>query len=401
MKLLKLMLMTAAGCAIVSTASAQQVFHINGSTAYRKATYAAIKAMYGSGLTTGYPKGDDSTGSGLYEANVSSGSTNLIFKGTLTNGVSTTIFCNWAGSVGGIKSVAGSLHWDAFLSPSEPAIGSAIVYDAAHPVPDMCMADNFQDVTVWTSATPGFVDSDSVQVAVVEFTFAKNTGAPADIVNVTPYQLGSLYAAGKINQAQVTGVAADATNFIFAIGRDDDSGTRIITFADTGIGTGATVKQFEINQSPYGYFSAGTASPNGNDGGGYGSGGTMAKALEFNGAGYTTNINGKVFGASAIGYLGILDANGTVPTNQWLTYDGVFESDAAIEQGEYSLWGQENLEYRDADYSGGNPNLAPFADALVIQLEAQAGTGAVSPGTLSLNSMDCTRNDDGGAISHN
>ena len=46
MKINKIALMMAAGCAIVSTASADVTIYMNGSTAYRKSTFAALTTLF-------------------------------------------------------------------------------------------------------------------------------------------------------------------------------------------------------------------------------------------------------------------------------------------------------------------------------------------------------------------
>jgi hypothetical protein len=255
------------------------------------------------------------------------------------------------------------------------------------------MADNFQDITPFTSATPGYVDLDGQQVAIVEFLYAAANGTPASVANITHYQVQSLYAAGKINMAQLTGSAADANSFVYAVGRDDDSGTRAIATVDAGIAYGSPLIQYGIVSTPaYAFTPFGPASVWAADGGGYSSGGQVKSALQIArpGGGYT--IGGK--NAYAISYISVTDWNGSGLAT--LTYDGVTWSPAAVQQGQYSMWGYETLLYRDADYTGGNPSLQPFADALATELQTEAAT---IPGTLTLGSMAATRSDDGGGIS--
>jgi hypothetical protein len=75
---------------------------------------------------------------------------------------------------------------------------------------------------------------------------------------------------------------------------------------------------------------------------GYESGGDVSKALALAGP-----ANYKFEGTNqfvlTVGYLGISDASANNLTTNWLTFNGVAESDGAIESGTYSFYGHEHL----------------------------------------------------------
>src|SRR5262249_1599054 len=103
-----------------------------------------------------------------------------------------------------------------------------------------------------------------------------------------------LYPNGKAPLALFTGLNADETKPVVALGRNPDSGTRLTTFAESGVGALAAVHQYQpqdsasavvnttsatitkffpwpaetINGVPYGAFNSG-----------YSSGGDLSKAM--------------------------------------------------------------------------------------------------------------------------
>ena len=203
-----------------------------------------------------------------------------------------------------------------------------------------------------------------------------------------------------------TGNPADDTNAIYAVGRDDDSGTRTIFETDTGLGVGATLQQYLVNGSPYAFVQAGPAGINfPNDGAGYSSGGNVKTALQNVNPG--TYSNGDAFNlynsmpaehaSYAIGYLAVSDWSGSgLPT---LTYNGVAFSDAAVENGQYSYWGIENANVRLADWNANLNGIATLATAITGAQAAVAGNVA-NPGTLPTASLNVTRTDDGAVINN-
>jgi hypothetical protein len=411
MTLKKLALTIGAGCAIVSTASADSTLYIAGSTAYRKATYAALLALYnaaGNSLDANYPVGDSSstaTGSGATVNSVGNGAANLVWSGTLANqGLGhVVIVANWSGSISGQKADAESAVWPTFLDPATVAPAENFI---GH-IPDYNVSDNFQKTTVYTAALdPLAVNLTRTPVAVIEFVVAKDPTAPADLTDVTSEGLRELYLGGFINLAQFTGSAADTGSYVIGTGRDDDSGTRTIFEADNGLSFTATLLQWglhspSVDNSPAGTYTPyqfGLASINANDGTGYSSGGTVAKVLaDGTGPGSILNPSTGVGNVTSyfVGYVSVTDANGVVAPAQWLNYNGVPFSNVAVEQGQYTYWGYENVDIRPAHKNG---IFNTFYNALVTGLTAQAGTLA---GTLPIANLAGSRTADGGLFSHN
>ena len=72
-------------------------------------------------------------------------------------------------------------------------------------------------------------------VGVVTFKFVKNIRAPASLTNMTPLLAQALWANGKLPLSMWSGNPSDSNTFVYATGRDPDSGTRKTTFLETGI----------------------------------------------------------------------------------------------------------------------------------------------------------------------
>ncbi|HXC98638.1 MAG TPA: hypothetical protein VN048_04800 [Verrucomicrobiae bacterium] len=408
MKLNKLALTVAAGCAIVSTVQADTTFYISGSTAYRKSTYAALSAMYGAGIDVNYPIGDTSstaTGSGAANVvnTVGNGSANLVWSGTPpTLGLGhVVVVCNWSGSISGQKADAESALWPTFLAPGTTA-GTENFVPA---VPDMNVSDNFQKTTTYfPPGDPAAVNLTRSAVAIIEFIVAKDPSAPADLTDVSSLSLRQAYKLGYLNTAQLTGNAAENNTFLLPVGRDDDSGTRTIFEADNGIAFTATLLQWGLHSTVvdgtpgYTPYQFPLASINANDGSGYASGGTLAKV--FNDATGPGTIVNPVTGAGNvtsyfIGYCSVTDATGVIAPANFLNYNGVAWSTAVVEEGQYTYWGYENVDVRPAHNNGATHT---FYSALVTGEQGQAG---VLAGTIAIGNMNCSRSADGGLISHN
>ena len=387
-------------------------YYLYGSTAYRKATFTAIQNLFnqsGNTLTAAWGKNS----SGNYEdihavAAFSEGDSAWVVTGTLANqGLgSVRVFGTWAGSVGGLARLT---HNDAlantFINDVGAVAGNAVTYVPAHS-PDFAMCDNQPGVTPFVSPTPGYSAVHNISIAVVDFVIAANKGSfPAQFTNVTGYQLRTLYTLGSAPLGLFTGNPSDDTIGIYAVGRDDDSGTRTIFETDTGLGVGATLFQYSITGTPsYKYAYAGITGINfPNDGAGYSGGGDVKTALLISNPG--TYSNGDAFNlynsmsaensSYAIGYLAVSDWNGSgLPT---LTYNGVAFSDAAVQEGHYSYWGIENANVRLNDWNSNLNGIQTFATALTAQQQVLAGN-ASNPGTLLTSSLQCTRSTDGAVI---
>jgi|GEM_PF-5409809 hypothetical protein len=423
MKLNKLTLAIAAGSIMASPAFADQVFHLYGSTAYRKATEVALATLFNAGAATNnlqYDNGSSAvsvannvTPGGLTSAEI--GSTNVIWKGKLAAfpGESITIYANWAGSVGGIRSIADpSFGSNPFFLVDGGSYGSY----SSSPV-DLAMSDCDQASTPYDPSQNSSMNALSqTYVSVLEFVWAKGNGSPASLSNVGTWSLQALLNIGNIPMSQITGVPTDVTNMVYVTGRNDDSGTRILALGDSAYGAESAVVQYSNPQgSTYGYAAFG---PGVNfDGDGYPSGGNVATALT------TTRPASYVFvdGSNPhnqqsylVGYIAVTDAlnvpglsavagsntlatvtSAKVPTSQWLTYNGVTWSEPAITEGAYTYFGYEHCDTALHPTAA----VATLKTALATEQMNQAGTVNV-PGTMPISVMDIAHRADASVIAH-
>jgi hypothetical protein len=382
-----------AGLLALSTAGvaqAQTVVHITGSTAFRSAVHTAITH-----ILTNYTYG--------YSGTSFTGASQAIFTGTtITNGISVIIKTSWSGSLAGIETVSQAYPStvSTFLTNSTPQSASGTpsapsVYDAPL-IPEICMADGFQ----FDSQYPSPVLT-AQTVGVASFVFVKNAGAPAAITNLTPLLAQALWSKGKLPLSMWTGNTNDLTNFVYAVGRDPDSGTRKTAFLESGIQTflsaltPAVVVQYQPTNSTGAVVSKSNPTaitgqqvwpaetvdnisfPTGDAG--YSSGGDLAYAL------------GESAPFTYIGYLGLSDyatASGLGATN--LAWNGTYYSHAAAENGQYTYWAYEQLDYLPT-YSGNGQTVANLL-ANQIKYENLSGVGE------SLSTMSVGRTQEGGPV---
>lgn len=115
------------------------------------------------------------------------------------------------------------------------------------------MSDVFQSSTPFTSPSLTAASGNGTSfVGVVPFVFVvnadwagANAGQGAGALNVTPQLARDLWVNGYMPLALFTGNHSDEGTFVFALGRDNDSGTRLTAFAETGIGVFSTVSQWQ------------------------------------------------------------------------------------------------------------------------------------------------------------
>jgi hypothetical protein len=200
---------------------------------------------------------------------------------------------------------------------------------------------------------------------------------------------------------------------VYAVGRNDDSGTRILALTDAFYGASTPVIQYLCpNGTPatYNFVFAGEGASF--DGDGYGSGGSVKTALTTARPG-SYKANG-INESYMIAYIGITDAmnvgglslpagsntiasvtSPAVPTAQWLNYNGVPWSEPAITEGAYTYFGYEHLDTAAAP----TPGVSTLAAALAAKQVAQAGTANV-PGTMPISVMNIANRADGSIIAH-
>lgn len=399
MKTLKTLIAGFVALACVSIAQGQTTLRLTGSTAFRANALTAVTHIYDAGFSYAY------TGTSF------TGSNQAIFVGTI-GGVPTKIKTTWTGSEGGMQTVAGSVSIS-FLpdstpvstggTPNTPPCTSGGGCDNS--IPDVEMADSFQSSSAFFGLYRGvtyqtLTESPNSPVGIVPFKFIASKGAPASLTNITFKEARALYGAGALPLAFFTGNTADETFTVVATGRDPDSGTRLNTFAETGLGPLASVKQWEPLDAAnnlvitangvvakYAPWPASTVNgiPISVFNGGYNSGGNLSKAMAN-----TTPAN-----TAMISYLSVNDAdanslpNGAVE----LSYNGVtlgntggnYNNAAVLTEGKYTFWCYEHVYYRS-----GSP-VASVADLIANQLKT-----ADAP--VLLTSMKVERATDGSVV---
>lgn len=315
MKLHLPLLSAAAALLLGTTASADVTIRITGSTAFRASSHNAIKNMM-TGVTYAY------AGSSL------GGASTAIFKGSLSgvNGV-TTVKTSWSGAVAGVKALVLGSNVNFLLDSTTVSSGgtSGATTTGDNSPADFAMVDNLQASTPYTTLT-----LDATRVGVIPFAFVASRSAPSGLTNITPQLAQSLWSTGFSSAALFTNNAADASDLaggtmVYAMGRDPLSGTRLVSFAESGVGTGAVVTQYRRTAVDA------TASPNqaittidltaadaavnapqpGNNG--ESSGGNLADNLRFVSTSVNDSANAKTgVKACFIAYLGESDANRAV-----------------------------------------------------------------------------------------
>jgi hypothetical protein len=231
--------------ALAATASADVTINVTGATAFRSAALAAIKAQYAAASPTpSFQFAHDQSSGNLGKSKRS------IFIGKFP-GITgtTTIRCHFTGSVEGIRALTLAPAND----PSPPTyLPSSVATVAASSAGGETVSVSSSGATtansdiafsdVNTPATPytsGSFQTDAVGAIV--FTMMTNEGST--ITNVTSQQYRALLTTGFQPRSLFTGNAAH-TDFVFAVGRNDLSGTRTAAFAETGYGITNPVYQY-------------------------------------------------------------------------------------------------------------------------------------------------------------
>lgn len=371
-------ILAAAFCVGLSSFASAETLYVTGSTAFRSSFVASVVHLMGNSCQAKW-----STGATVTAANQS------VFSGTIS-GVPIIVNCNWTGSVTGIQSLTNPLDTvETFLPetglgsltltgyPASPAFSPASTpgtgFIAVAGKADITMSDVFQSSTTFTN--PPLADT---TVAVVPFKLLAGKGAPTAINNMTPLITQLLYGSGKISQALFTGLAADNNKFVYALGRDNGSGTRLTVMAESGKGALNPVVQYSTtNGTSYTLATSG-----GNGGSGSGSG--VATMLGFTTAAST---------GYSIGYLGLSDAATAITAGaKELTWNGVAYSPAAVQGGQYTMWGYEHLFIGAA----ATANDQTVANAIAAELTTTPGAAGIALGTMNVQ-----RGSEGGLIDLN
>ncbi|MCX8496637.1 MAG: hypothetical protein ORN51_10685 [Akkermansiaceae bacterium] len=359
--------------ALAATASADVTINVTGATAFRSAALTSIKAKFAAGGSYKYAH-DQASGS-------LTSSTYSIFIGTFP-GISgtTTMRCCFTGSVEGIRALALAPASD----PSPPKYLPASVATTAAAASGgetasvatsgATTADSdiaFSDVTAASTPYASSASSFTTDaVGVIVFTMMTNEGST--ITNVTSQQYRSLLTQGYQPKSLFTGVASDTSN-VFAVGRNDASGTRTTVLAEIGYGittsvnqyftnttSGNTITQLKLCDTSATYAST-VWGQNIAGNGGYvsGSGVKTAFGLTSNSTQVVDETGAESFAAapiSLITWLGVSDAGSAKTAGGVLcAYNGVSldlagtsnalstADKAKIANGSYTAWGYERM----------------------------------------------------------
>ena len=409
MKLTKSLFAGAAILGFAATTRADITVYITGSTAFRAGTYSAISNLF----TAGYKEID------YGNANAAKCNQNC-WVGTISGVPGTvTISADWSGSVGGVRDVDTGVAHGGFINPAHAAGIFASVttaangtdasfYDQTPHAATIAMSDSFQSSTLFNATSL----QDTV-VGIVPFVWCKNNGSLADphwanFTNVTDSALRTVLF-GPVPLAVFTGStndwdAAHHTPPVYAVGRNDDSGTRLGAFADCGFGIFTQPKQFDIT-SVGGVAKIaidtqvdGTGAPAPAGSQGYASGGNVATAMSIAGSANGTSTN--TLGGTnwyALCYVGIPDSGSVVSGGgAILTYNGVAYTPANVQNGSYTFWGYEHVMGVEGISGDALTVYNDIANKLLTgNFETASGAG------FEVSTMNVSRATDGSDPTHN
>jgi hypothetical protein len=327
----KKLILAAAMSLVAAGLSNAATVYLTGSTALRSTVQTTLQAV---GNTP------QNVFSALASSTFYENKNYMVFIGTASaaaGGGPLTVKCHWSGSEAGIHDVASGLSQNFVTDAAADGVDHLAVSPTAGQLTsqgvDLAMADNQQDISQFNSVRGFPTVATFAKVCVITFKFVRNPGVWLGS-NITGRQF--IQSEGFFcPRAVFDGVAADINDFVYISGRDNGSGTRVNTFADTGFGPGTTVaSQIEID-------STGNIVASGDVG--FSSGGTLANTMGTSTVGKNDPVAGTVGqGFSVIAYMSANDAATAIGLGAVeLTYDGVAHSRASIIEGQYTLWGNE------------------------------------------------------------
>jgi hypothetical protein len=359
----KAMLATIVGLGLAFAAQAADVeVYLTGATSFRGEEYDTLTQ---NGLAV--VASSSTTGAGGYRgANTNTYSGTWTGSGSLSN-KTVIVHASYSGSGAGVGDVANQ-NSIRFLDTT----GNGVLH-----APDIGFSDVYQISTPFSTATgsPDISAYDTV-VGIIPFVFAGNAAATNKFNNVTGQNFRDLAPSGRIRARFLNGVTNDNT-VVYLTGRNNDSGTRVTTFAETAFGISTPCQQYNsVSGTPTAYG---------------------ANAGASSGSGVASALNDAAETAPFIGYLGINDANTLTGTTGWfLSYNGVPYTANNTVSGKYTFWCYEHC----FDANTGNVNVtafkAPFIAALGVVINNEF-TGTTPP-AIPLAAMLVTRGGDGALV---
>jgi len=332
-------------------------------------------------------------------------------------GTAVTIKSSWSGSAGGVQTVAGAPNFNVrFLPDGASGSNNQDPRPAGNPaelaVPDTCMTDAFQSTTPFHGTFQGVTYANLVDntVGVVTFVWAASKNFPigtgtgtTSSYSMTRQLAQALYPTGVIPLSTITGLVADTNTAVIATGRDFDSGTRLVTVTESFVGANTLLQQYKPTVSgttitdlalyPRTTINGVDTQIPGN--GGESSGSSLRAYLNdtLNQSAVNDVDPSYTTGGFLMTYLGVSDYNNVSANAVKMRYAGNDFSQLAVEQGQYTFWGYEHLDYKST-LSGIK---LTFATNLKNQILSET-SGTLNP-NVALSDMAVQRFSDGGTVS--
>lgn len=248
---MKLKTILAAALAFGATSSAMaqtNIIDVTGATAFRNAAMRAITASFSTNGLQIVHDGNGNTLSVLYGAN------KAIFRGTMPGIAGTTIVrCSWNGSAEGLNAIAGKNNppfytedalTNSFVWDNSAARGNIAGPTVTNSRPRFAFSDVYQKNTpVKTDLNGATFTAAADEVGVVTFAVVANDGSDTNLNNLTVQQALALWKGGVLPLSQLTGNPASVGR-VYAMGRNDGSGTRASYLSEFKVGVANPVQQF-------------------------------------------------------------------------------------------------------------------------------------------------------------
>jgi hypothetical protein len=414
-----------------ATLHAQTEVYITGSTAFRGNAADAIVHIYDASPAVQIAFSNNAT--------TLEGANQVIYVGNI-GGNPVNVHTSWSGSEAGIQAVAGAPTFNVNFLPDSTcptncsaAPGTSVAAGTDPHVPQVAFSDTFQSTSQFNGTFNGVTYAalneaagssagHGSPVGIVLFKFCASNGTT--ITNMTSQLARSLYSNGRRPLALFTGLSADESKLVVAMGRNPDSGTRLTAFSETGIGALSTVDQFQPQDSSSTLVKTTSATiskfvvwpaetingvPVGTFHSGYSSGGDLSKAMRAVTTDPVSVTVGVTTGSYAaanltrIAYLGTGDAdsnllNGTTNVGVELSFNGSFlgnvggnyNNSTVVTEGKYTFWGYEHVLYNTSTIAS---DVKGVADGLATQLH-----DTDSP--ILLSNMKVQRTTDGANVTN-
>jgi hypothetical protein len=463
MKSFKKIAVGAIACSLASLALADVTgnpVNIVGATAFRTSAVQAEIALLshvGANLPGGVAE-TNSVGASVTGATYSS------VHGYLADGTTEVVFRNhWTGSAAGCYDLSAG-NAVGFLSLTGNTVGTTNV-NLSTPVYDATAVPNatFTDVQAadaaaslatavggatyasaingggLTNAGTASTKSTGVAIATFQWVLGKNALGTQPIAGITQQNAATLFTNGYLSLSAVTGNSGDESSYLVLVGRNEDSGSRILGEAESlaaGVAKnsgalGAAINQFMLRQDSIAY----PTNPNTTSGyptiaagtvitgfqlwpktitgttlgwpvstvtgltwkvtghSGYNGGGDVAAILKtsnpvvVNATNFPNGFPGNFTSGNSvyfISYLGTSDVGGVVTAGGLaLTYNGVGFTSSAVAEGQYTLFSFEHLYYKSTLTGVAVTALDGLADSLI----SIPSTGSVGAAGLPISTV--------------